>query len=120
MPVFCRRITAQSRTLRSFPEAVRCICNSTGDYPGLYTAINVRLLVEIDQAKHQIPSIKQPDASRARSQDAANQRRYLSNGVVVLSGSADSLSSSNRAEALAGAVTGVNRVDNRLVLKSPG
>ncbi|SBT04455.1 Transport-associated protein [Candidatus Accumulibacter aalborgensis] len=42
-----------------------------------------------------------------------------SNGAVVLSGSADSSSSSNRAKALAGAVTGVNRVDNRLVLKSP-
>ncbi len=39
-------------------------------------------------------------------------------GVVTLSGSVDSLPSSNRAQALAGAVAGVNKVENRLVLKS--
>jgi hyperosmotically inducible periplasmic protein len=38
-------------------------------------------------------------------------------GVVTLSGSVDSLSSSNRAKSLAGAVAGVNMVENRLVLK---
>jgi hyperosmotically inducible periplasmic protein len=42
------------------------------------------------------------------------------NGVVTLSGSVDSLPSSDRAKALASAVTGVNRVENRLVLKTPG
>lgn len=41
-------------------------------------------------------------------------------GVVTLSGSADSLSNSERAKALAGAVAGVNRVENRLVLKTIG
>jgi hyperosmotically inducible protein len=39
-------------------------------------------------------------------------------GVVTLSGSVDSLPSSNRAKELAGAVAGVNKVENRLVLKS--
>ena len=39
-------------------------------------------------------------------------------GVVTLSGSVDSQSSSDRAKALAGAVAGVNEVENRLVLKS--
>jgi osmotically-inducible protein OsmY len=38
-------------------------------------------------------------------------------GVVTLSGSVDSLSSSNRAKSLAGAVAGVNKVENLLVLK---
>ena len=38
-------------------------------------------------------------------------------GVVTLSGSVDSLPSSNRAKELAGAVAGVNKVENRLVLK---
>ncbi|WP_301101356.1 BON domain-containing protein [Propionivibrio sp.] len=38
-------------------------------------------------------------------------------GVVSLSGSADSLASSERAKALAAAVSGVKGVDNRLVLK---
>jgi osmotically-inducible protein OsmY len=39
-------------------------------------------------------------------------------GVVTLSGSVDSLPRSDRAKALAGAVTGVKKVENRLVLKS--
>jgi hyperosmotically inducible protein len=39
-------------------------------------------------------------------------------GVVTLSGSVDSLPSSDRAKALAGAVTGVKMVENRLALKS--
>jgi len=38
-------------------------------------------------------------------------------GVVTLSGSVDSLSSSDKAKALAGAVSGVKEVENRLVLK---
>ena len=38
-------------------------------------------------------------------------------GVVTLSGSVDSLPSSDRAKALAGAVTGVKEVENRLVIK---
>ena len=40
------------------------------------------------------------------------------NGVVALSGSVDSLPNSERAKGLAGAVSGVTRVENRLVLKS--
>lgn len=40
------------------------------------------------------------------------------NGVVTLSGSVDSQSSSDRAKELAGAVSGVKDVDNRLALKS--
>lgn len=39
-------------------------------------------------------------------------------GVVTLSGSVDTLPNSDRAKALAGAVAGVNAVENRLVLKS--
>jgi len=39
-------------------------------------------------------------------------------GVVTLSGSVDSLRSSARAKELAGAVSGVNKVNNQLVLKS--
>ena len=39
-------------------------------------------------------------------------------GVVTLTGSVDSQSSSDRAKALAGAVAGVKEVENRLVLKS--
>lgn len=39
-------------------------------------------------------------------------------GVVTLTGSVDSQSSSDRAAALAGAVAGVKEVENRLVLKS--
>ncbi len=39
-------------------------------------------------------------------------------GVVRLSGSVDSLPSSNRAEALAGAVAGVKEVQNQLVVKA--
>ena len=39
-------------------------------------------------------------------------------GVVTLTGSVDTLSNSDRAKALAGAVAGVNGVENRLVLKS--
>jgi osmotically-inducible protein OsmY len=39
-------------------------------------------------------------------------------GVVTLSGSVDSLSSSDRAKELAGAVAGVQRVENRLVAKA--
>ena len=39
-------------------------------------------------------------------------------GVVTLSGSVDSRASSDRAKALAGAVAGVNKVENRLVPKS--
>lgn len=39
------------------------------------------------------------------------------NGVVTLSGSVDSQANSDRAEALAGAVAGVSRVENRLALK---
>ena len=39
-------------------------------------------------------------------------------GVVTLSGSVDSLSSSNRAKDLAGAVAGVKDVDNQLVVIS--
>jgi hypothetical protein len=38
-------------------------------------------------------------------------------GVVTLSGSVDSLSASDRAKALAGAVLGVNEVKNQLVIK---
>lgn len=38
-------------------------------------------------------------------------------GVVTLSGSVDSLQNSDRVKALAGAVDGVNKVENRLVLK---
>lgn len=38
-------------------------------------------------------------------------------GIVTLSGSVDSLPSSNRAEALASAVAGVKQVENRLVPK---
>lgn len=40
------------------------------------------------------------------------------NGVVTLSGSVDSLTNSERAKGLASAVSGVTRVENRLVLKS--
>ena len=39
-------------------------------------------------------------------------------GVVTISGSVDSLSNSNRAKSLAGAVVGVKEVENRLVVKS--
>lgn len=39
-------------------------------------------------------------------------------GVVTLSGSVDSQSSSDRVKGLAGAVAGVKEVENRLVLKS--
>lgn len=39
------------------------------------------------------------------------------NGVVTLTGSVDSQPNSDRAKALAGAVAGVNRVENRLALK---
>ena len=39
-------------------------------------------------------------------------------GVVALSGSVDSQQSSDRAKALAGAVAGVNEVENRLVITS--
>ena len=39
-------------------------------------------------------------------------------GVVTLSGSVDSLPKSNRAKELASAVAGVNKVENRLALKS--
>lgn len=39
------------------------------------------------------------------------------NGVVTLTGSVDSQANSDRAKALAGAVAGVNRVENRLALK---
>lgn len=39
-------------------------------------------------------------------------------GVVTLSGSVDSQASSDRVKALAGAVAGVKRVENRLVTKS--
>lgn len=39
-------------------------------------------------------------------------------GVVTLSGSVDTQQNSDRAKALAGAVAGVNAVENRLVLKS--
>lgn len=39
-------------------------------------------------------------------------------GVVTLSGSVDTQSNSNRAKELARAVTGVNGVENRLVVKS--
>ena len=39
-------------------------------------------------------------------------------GVVTLTGSVDSQSSSDRAKALAGAVAGVKEVENQLVLKS--
>ncbi len=39
-------------------------------------------------------------------------------GVVTLTGSVNSSANSDRAMALAGAVAGVNAVDNRLVLKS--
>lgn len=39
-------------------------------------------------------------------------------GVVTLSGSVDSLSNSDIAQRMAGAVTGVSKVNNRLVLKS--
>ena len=39
-------------------------------------------------------------------------------GVVTLTGSVDSPASSDRAKALASAVTGVKQVENRLVLKS--
>lgn len=40
-------------------------------------------------------------------------------GVVTLSGSVDSTSSSDRAKGLAAAVAGVKDVENRLALKSP-
>jgi len=40
------------------------------------------------------------------------------NGVVTLSGSVDSLPSSERAKGLAGAVSGVSMVENKLVLKA--
>ncbi len=40
-------------------------------------------------------------------------------GVVTLSGSVDSQPNRARADALAGAVAGVNEVNNRLVVKSP-
>lgn len=40
------------------------------------------------------------------------------NGVVTLSGSVDSLPNSERAKGLAGAVSGVTMVENKLVLKS--
>lgn len=39
-------------------------------------------------------------------------------GVVTLTGSVDSLTSSDRAKELAGAIAGVRQVDNRLVAKS--
>lgn len=39
-------------------------------------------------------------------------------GIVTISGSVDSLSNSNRAKSLAGAVAGVKEVENRLVVKS--
>ena len=39
------------------------------------------------------------------------------NGVVTLTGSVDSQANSDRAQALAGAVDGVSRVENRLALK---
>ena len=39
-------------------------------------------------------------------------------GIVTISGSVDSLSNSNRAKSLAGAVVGVKEVENRLVVKS--
>jgi osmotically-inducible protein OsmY len=39
------------------------------------------------------------------------------NGVVTLSGSVDTQSSSDMAKALAGAVSGVTKVDNKLVVK---
>jgi len=39
-------------------------------------------------------------------------------GVTTLSGSADSQQSSDRAKEIAGAVSGVNRVENQLVVKS--
>lgn len=39
-------------------------------------------------------------------------------GVVTLTGSADSLANSEMAQALAGAVAGVSKVENKLVLKS--
>lgn len=41
-------------------------------------------------------------------------------GVVTLSGSVDSQQSSDRAKGLASAVTGVGKVENRLVVKSAG
>ena len=40
------------------------------------------------------------------------------NGIVTLSGSADEQANSDRAQALAGAVSGVNQVINHLVIKS--
>lgn len=40
-------------------------------------------------------------------------------GVVTLSGSVDTLQNSDTAKALAGAVSGVHGVENRLVIKSP-
>jgi len=40
-------------------------------------------------------------------------------GVVTLSGSVDTQSNSDRAKGLAGAVSGVKEVENRLELKSP-
>lgn len=39
-------------------------------------------------------------------------------GVVTLTGSADSLDNAARAQALAGAIRGVRSVDNRLIVKS--
>lgn len=39
-------------------------------------------------------------------------------GVVILTGSADSLANGEMAQALAGAVAGVSKVENKLVLKS--
>ncbi|MDD4977639.1 MAG: BON domain-containing protein [Gallionella sp.] len=41
------------------------------------------------------------------------------NGIVTLSGSADEQANSDRAQALAGAVSGVNKVINHLVIKAP-
>lgn len=42
------------------------------------------------------------------------------NGVVTLSGSVDSVTSSDRARGLAVTVAGVKGVENRLMVKSPG
>jgi len=41
------------------------------------------------------------------------------NGASTLSGTVDSKSDSDRAKEIAGAISGVKRVDNQLVLKSP-
>ena len=40
------------------------------------------------------------------------------NGVVTLSGSVDTMASSNKAQTVASEVSGVKQVDNRLVLKA--